>query len=139
MMDKTTRRAGRRIGYFISIVINVVIAYLANAHPGWAAVPFLTEDTTRVLTLFNVSLAVSACANLVYIVHDGPRTKAFGDLVTLGIGLAVVIRLLQVFPFDADGWNTVIRIVLIVGICATAIGLVVALVTLVTGGRRRDS
>jgi hypothetical protein len=31
--------------------------------------------------------------------------KSLGELVTTGIGLAVLVRIWQVFPFDFAGWS----------------------------------
>jgi hypothetical protein len=60
---------------------------------------------------------------------------AAGGIVTTAIGLAAVVRLLQVFPFDfgddGSGWALVARIVLWLGIVGPAIGIVVNLVALV--------
>ncbi len=126
--------ASRRVGYVISALFNAVALYVINVWPGWDAVPFLTADTRQVLGIVNASLIVSLVVNLVYVVHDPPWLKSFGDLVTLGIGLAVLIRLLQVFPVDFTGysfdWALVIRILLVVGLVGTAIGIVVQLVSL---------
>jgi hypothetical protein len=122
----------RRTGYLIAGVLNALLAYAINVWPGWRAVPFLTEDTSRVLGLVNLSLVVGLVANLVYLLDDPPRFKAFGDLVTTVIGLAVLVRIWQVFPFDFSGyaftWALLVRIALVVGIVGAAIGMLVLLV-----------
>jgi hypothetical protein len=46
-----------------------------------------------VLGLVNLSLAAGLVANLVYLVGDAPVVKSPGDLVTTGIGLAVLVRI----------------------------------------------
>jgi hypothetical protein len=140
----TERRAGaavgRRLGYIIAIVINAAILYAANRSPGWDVVPFLTDRTPEVLGLVNASLIAGIVANFVYVVWDPPRLHALGDLGTLSIGITAMTRIWQVFPFDFSAysfnWEVVARILLGLGIAGSAIGIIVALVTLVRGGRR---
>jgi len=103
--------------------------------PGWQEVHFLTDDTGQVLWLVNLSLVVSVAANAVYIAHDPAWLKSIGDLVTTGIGLAVLARLWQVFPFDFSGysvnWGALARFVLVVAIVGSIIGIVVQVVSLI--------
>ena len=56
------------------------------------------------------------------------------------IGLAAMVRIWQVFPFSFEQggfpWETVFRWFLAIGIVGSAIGIVVALVSLVRGTHR---
>jgi hypothetical protein len=126
--------AARRAGYLIAAGIHVVLLYLMNVSPGWEAVPFLTGDARQVLALVNVSLVAGLVCNLVYVLGDPAWLKSLGDLLTTGIGLAVLVRLWQVFPFDfgdsAVDWALAVRAVLAIGIVGSAIGIVVQLVSL---------
>jgi hypothetical protein len=74
-------------------------------------------------------------ANALYLVHDPAWLKALGDLATTGVGIAVLVRFWQVFPFDfgdaSFDWALLARIMIVLGIIGSAIGLVVALVRLV--------
>jgi hypothetical protein len=96
MNTRTARRrpsrAARTFGYSIAVVVNAVLLYLVNVRPGWRAVPLLTEDTSRILVLLNLSLVAGIVTNLVYMVDDAPRWKAFWDLVADGISLAVLVH-----------------------------------------------
>ncbi|AGL16924.1 hypothetical protein [Actinoplanes sp. N902-109] len=129
--------AARRTGYVIAAAVNVVLLYLINGHPGWAAVPFLTGDFGTVVGLMNVSLIVAVVVNGLQVLHDPPRVVAFGSLVTTGIGLAVLIRLWQVFPFyfgDGEFLGTLLaRILLIVLTVGSGIGVLVQFRDLVRG------
>lgn len=132
---------GRRAGYLVGIVVDAVLLYLINGWPGWDEVPFLTEDTTRVLGWVNASIIAGVVTNAVYLVADPPRSKALGDLVVNSIGLYALVRIWQVFPFDFpdDGsvpWDLIARTVLVVAIAGTIIALIVAVVRLLTGRRR---
>jgi ABC-type thiamin/hydroxymethylpyrimidine transport system permease subunit len=138
----------RRTGYAIAAAINPALAYAINVRPGWQTVSFLTEDTRQLLGLVNLSLAAGLAANLVYLAHNPPWVKALGDLVTTGIGLAVLVRVWQVFPFDFGSysfdWALLVRVLLVIAGAGAAIGLLVQLVLLAhrladlpahTGGR----
>lgn len=146
-LTEPTRRpsvATRRVGYVVTVVCDATLLYLINVWPGWKAVSFLTEDTHQVLGLVNLSLAAGLVANLVYLAQDAPLLKALGDLVTTGIGLAVLARIWQVFPFDFTGWSVdwswLVRVVLGVGIVGSLIGIAVQVASLLrqaaNGGAR---
>ncbi|WP_432825513.1 hypothetical protein [Dactylosporangium sp. CA-092794] len=130
----------RRFGYAIAVFINLVILYVLNVRPEWQAAPFLTDATPRVLVLVNLSLLAGIIANAIYIAADGPWVKTLGDLTTTTIGLAVLIRIWQVFPFDFTAWTfdwaLAARIVLVVALIGTGIALfaqAVALLRLAVG------
>ena len=144
MATTTTRSrpgpAARRSGYVVAAVVNGLVLYLVNRRPGWDALPFLTPQTTQVLGLVNASIIAGLVANVVYLFADPPRLRSLGDLVTTGIGLAAMVRIWQVWPisFEPGGfpWDTVLRWLVAIGIVGSAIGIVVALVTLVRGTHR---
>jgi hypothetical protein len=117
--------AARRAGYAIAAAINGVMLYLVNGRPGWDAIPFLT-DVDRVLPWINAALVMATAANLIYLIVPGRRFVAAGGLVTTGLGVAVLIRLWQVFPFDFGrdaGWTMVVRAVLLLAIVGSVIAL----------------
>ncbi len=137
---KTTRRpsvAARRTGYVFAVLINAALLFGVNVWPAWDALPFLSNDFTQVLGLVNTTLVVSIVANVVYLFKDTTWVKALGDVVTLSVGLAAMVQIWQVFPFDFGDatfdWSLVFRIFLGLGIVGSAIAIVVALVSLVTG------
>ena len=124
-------RAARSFGYTVAAVLNTVLLYLVNVRPGWRAVPFLTEDTTRVLVVLNLSLTAGIVANLLYVLHDPPGWKALGDLVTNSISLVVLFRIWAVFPFvfGAPEWTLIARTVLVFAIAGTGIAMLVQAVS----------
>ena len=126
--------AARRVGYLVGIVVSAALLFILNGQPGWQALPFLASDTTQVIGLVNLSLAVSLSVNVVYLFYDPPWLKSLGDLITSGIGLAVAIRIWQVFPFAFHGpaawWSTAVRVLLFVVIAGSAISIVVQAVSL---------
>ena len=124
----------------MAAVINGALLYLVNRRPGWDALPFLTSETPQVLGLVNAAIVAGIVVNLVYLFADPPRLRSLGDLVTTGIGLAAMVRIWQVWPisFTSGGfpWETVARWLVGIGIVGSAIGIVVAIVTLVRGTHR---
>jgi hypothetical protein len=118
-----------------------LLLYLVNVRPGWEGLSFLTDETSQVLDLVNLSLWAGVVANLVYVLVDRPVVKAVGDPVTTAIGLVAIVRVWQVFPFDFGGWwfdaTTLVRVLLVIAAVGSAAAIVVQVVSLVSLGRRR--
>jgi hypothetical protein len=126
--------AARRVGYLIAVAVNAALLYAINVRPGWRTVPFLTDDTVHVLWLVNLSLVVGVVANAIYLTYDPPWWKSLGDLVTTGVGIAVLVRIWQVFPFDFPDspvdWAPLARAVLVVVLVLAGVGGVAQFVSL---------
>lgn len=121
----------------VVILINAGLLYLINRSPGWQAVPFLTDDTPQVLGFVNASIIAGIVANVVYLLSDPGWLRALGDIVTISIGLAALVQLWNVFPFDFGSaeidWELVTRWVIGVGIAGSigsSIGIIVPLTRL---------
>ena len=131
----------RRFGYLVAVGVNLLLFYLINQSPGWQAVPFLTADVEQVLGLVNASLVAGVIANAVYVLADPRWLRALGDIVTTSIGVAAMVRLWQVWPFDFGtstvDWDLVARVVVAVGIVGGAIGILAAVVSFVQACLRR--
>lgn len=132
---RSTPVAAPRAGFIIGASLNIVMWYAVNMWPGWHALPFLADDTRQVLGVVNLSLLAGVIANLVYVLHYAPWLRPLGDLVTTGVGLVAMVRVLQVFPFDFSGFSfdgsSLARVLLIVGILGAAVGIAVQFVKLV--------
>lgn len=128
-------RATRRVGYLVAVAVDLVLLWLVNGWPGWQAVPFLTDDFTRVLGVLNLSLTAGAVANATYLVVDPAWYRALTQAGLDGISVVVLARLLAVFPFDvqtsAHDWTPWLRALLVLGLVGTAIAVVVELVRFV--------
>lgn len=133
MADQTSTRSGS-VG---SVIVNALLLWGINIWPGWQVVPFLTDGMTRVLDLINVSLIAGIIVNLVFVLVRNRAVMALGNLVVLGIGLAAVIRMWEVFPFDFgnswSGWPVLVRVFLVLGIVGSIIGAVAEVVNLFRG------
>jgi hypothetical protein len=124
--QKRPSAGARRVGYGLAVAINSALLLVLNGWPGWRAMPFLTSSTDQVIWLVNLSLAAGIAANIVYMANDASWLKALGDLATTAIALAAAARILQVFPFDlSSGWSTAVRVLLVVAIVGSCIGVLV--------------
>jgi hypothetical protein len=136
--SRATRRrpsaAVRRAGYLIAILINAALLYLINVWPSWHVVPFLTPATTAVLPWINGSIIVGMVANAVYLFVDARWVRAFGDVATTAVGLAALVQVWIVFPFEfnpATPWTLLARLVIALTVAGSAIAIVVQFVTFV--------
>lgn len=121
-----------RAGHVVAVLVNLLILYLVNVRPGWDAVPFLTPETTQVLPWVNASLWVTVVAESLYVAWDTGWFRALGDIVTTGVGLAAIVRMWEVFPLDVSrGWELAARVVLVVAVFGSLIGIGVALARLI--------
>ncbi|PRX44300.1 hypothetical protein B0I33_112178 [Prauserella shujinwangii] len=134
--------SARRSGYLVAALLSGALLYAAHAWPGWAAVPFLTERTDEVLGLVTATLVAGIAANVAYLVRDPRWLRSLGDIVTTSIGLAALVRIWAVFPFDFGdpdvGWALVARVVLGFAVVGSAIGIAVSLVCLVRAAGHRE-
>jgi hypothetical protein len=128
-----TSVARRRWGYVVAIAVNAAMLYAVNVWPSWHVVPMLTAGTRQVLAPIDASLVVGLVVSAGYLAYDPLWLRAAGDLLTAAVGLAALIRLWQVFPFDFTGygaqWTVVLRVVLVVAIAGAAVGILINVVT----------
>ena len=135
--------AARRWGYGVGALVNVALLYAVNIWPGWEVVPFLTAETASVLVLVNLSIISNLTANAVYLVYDAAWLKSLGTVLTTTVGMITLVRIWQVFPFDfgdsSFNWQLVTRILLIIGIVGSDIGIIVAFIAFVKNVVARNS
>lgn len=131
------RRTGRRFGYVVAIVVNVVGLIIVNNVLEWGWLPFLTDDFATVVPWMNVSLTAALAVNVAYLFWDG---WVFRSATRIGLNLITVVvtyQVLRVFPFDfgdySFNWGVVLRILLIVGMVGASIGVLTEMYHLVRG------
>ncbi|MGK3206760.1 hypothetical protein [Amycolatopsis sp. MEPSY49] len=131
----------RRAGYLVGVVLNGVLLVLVNGWPGWDVLPFLTPAFPTVLGLVDLTLLAGLVTGLVQLWQDPEWLVALNGVVTTCAGLAALVRLWQVFPFDFTGssfdWALTARIVLAVGLAGSVIGLLAQVAALIRAGLRR--
>ncbi|MDP1876978.1 MAG: hypothetical protein Q8M17_05425 [Actinomycetota bacterium] len=136
-----SRRAGWRIGYSVAIIVNLLVYCFINVWPGWESLDFVTPAAADVVPLVNISIGVAILVNVVYLVADGTRIKALGEMVSAAVTLVASVVVLSVFPFDfsayAFPWELVTRVVLVIAVVGSAISVLVNLYRLVRGPVRK--
>jgi hypothetical protein len=133
MTERREQPRGTTAGYVAGAVANAVLLAAIHVWPGWQVVPFLTAETTAVLGAVDAALVAGIVVNLVHLVRDPGWLTPVGVMVTTAFGLVATVRVLQVFPFSFGSgfdWASVIRVLLVLGVVGSAIGLLVALVQL---------
>ncbi|PFG43744.1 hypothetical protein ATJ88_2451 [Isoptericola jiangsuensis] len=127
----------RRAGYVVAAGVQVLVLVVLHVWPGWQAAPFLTEATVEVLPAVNASIVAGLVAQLVYVVADPPRLRAFGDVVVTAVGLVAIVTVWDVFPFTFPGqtfdWELLVRILLVLAAVGSVLAILAGLVRLVTG------
>lgn len=127
---------GKRVGYVIAAAFNALFLWIAHQLLDWQWPRFLTDEFADVLPLITVSFVAGIVVNLAYVWYDDPWFKSVGEIVNGAISLAVAIDMYAVFPFDfssyATDWSWLARLVLIVAIVGTSIGVVVEVVRVIT-------
>ena len=120
-----------RLGYLVAVLANAAGLVVLHLWPGWEEIPVLTGNVRSVLGILDAALIVGIAVNVVQLLVKPSWVTAAGSLVTTAVSFAAMVRILQVFPFDlSDGWSTVVRLVLIVGIVGSAVGILALLASL---------
>lgn len=124
--------ANRRVGYVVAAAVNVVVLYVVVNLLAWGWLPFLTDEFASVLPLLRLSLLATIAVNVVYLWYDPPAFRAVVQIVLSVIAVAVALRVYDVYPFDfsryGPAWDVAARVLLILAIIGTIIGIVVEVV-----------
>jgi len=139
--NEETSRASigtRRFGYAIAVGINILLVVVVNNLLGWGWLPWLTPEFEKLLPVINLALGVNIVLNLLYMAHDDTPFKAATQIMVNLIAVVVLLRTLQVYPFDFSAydfpidisaidltWDLVAR--LLIGL--TILGMAIAVVT----------
>ncbi len=131
----TARKTGRKAGYVILAALNTAMLVAINVTPGWRSVDVLTPSTSEIIGWVNLVLAFGLAVNVLYSAYDPLWLLDLGDLATSALGLAALIQIWKVFPFDFSGWpgdwGQIARLVLIVAIVGTVIAIPLQVIGLV--------
>ncbi|HEX2404606.1 MAG TPA: hypothetical protein VHM29_07880 [Acidimicrobiia bacterium] len=131
-----SKEAARRVGYVISIVINVAMLVIVQNLLEWGWLPFLTDEFAEVVPWISLSLIASIVVNIIYQIDDSQIVKSVGQIAVNLISVWVTYTILTVFPFDFSGyqfdWEIVTRVVLILAIVGAGIGALVEAIKLIS-------
>ena len=142
---RDARIAGSAFAVAWSIVLlilfnffNQYIAFYSSETVGgttiWTRQPFFTQDINLWLPILTATLVISALGHIILIIFDKYVLREVIHIVAGGFGLATVIVLLSVFPFDfsvmpnaaiADVAYTGVTIALICICIGIAVGILV--------------
>jgi hypothetical protein len=141
-IDSAKARQNKRIGYIVTIIVNVIVLIILNQLLNWNLFSFLTQDFKNVLPIQNISLATTIIFNVAYLFYDPAWFTSLLGIVTNSLGLAVVIRYLSVFPFDFSeysgfNWTVLARVLLIIGLVGCIIGIIAEALKFVAAIMRR--
>ena len=141
-IDPELKRVGRRFGYGVAVVVNVVMLFVTNNILEWGWLPFLTDDFAEVVPWISFSLLASIVANVVYMFDDDTVIKAGGQIAVNLISVVVTYQILRVFPFDFSNydfnWGIVTRVVLILAMVGAGIGAIAEAVKLTKAAQETE-
>lgn len=116
-------------------VVNGLLLYLVNVWPGWAAVPFLTDDAATVMSVFNISLGVGIIVNIVNAVTDLLSVSAVAEIISSSFAIVVLILTWNVFPFEFDhgvvDWELIVRVVIGFAVAGCLVSIIVQVLLLI--------
>ncbi len=131
--------AARRVGYVFALAFSILFLWIVNNIENWT-VQWVTQSWDNVLPWLQVSAVVNIAVYVAFFFHDSRGFFYVGRLALDGLGIAVSVRLFQVYPFDFQylfgGWswlNPVGRVLLVIGIVGIGIAIILRTVRLCTG------
>jgi hypothetical protein len=136
------KRAGRRFGYGVAIVVNAVLLIAVQNILDWGWLPFLTDDFADVVPWISLGLGTAIVANVVYEFNDTPFIKSTGQILVNLVSIFVTYEIYLVFPFDFSGstfsWEVVMRVLLVLAMVGAGVGVLVEAVKLASSGSRHE-
>lgn len=136
------RKVGRRTGYVIAIVVDLVLLFAVQNILEWGWFPFLTDDFSEIVPWVSFSLLLGAAANVIYMIDDRTMVKSSGQIALNVVNVIVTYQILRVFPFDFSdydfNWGMVTRIVLILAMVGAGIGALAETAKLASAVRARE-
>ncbi len=140
-------RGGRIAGYSIAIFWNLAFLIFFNFYYEYIAVyttegriPIITEGWRAFLPILTIALVASIVGNIVLIIHERYELRQIIDIVTNLLGIAAVITLLYLFPFDFSviphgglslALTPIVTIVLILIAVGIGVGILVRFIKLI--------
>jgi hypothetical protein len=123
------KASAKHLGYGIAVVINIVMLIVVLKILDWGWLSFLTDEFVEVVPWIALSLVASIIVNLIYQFNDTVLVKSTGQIGTNLISIFVTYQVFRVFPFDFSAFDfdpgTVVRVVLILAMVGSAIGVFV--------------
>jgi len=119
---------GKRFGYFLAILINCAMIYIANNLLVWD-VPYLTNDYMRCLWAINLSLAVTIFSNFIFMFFDRKWFHSLMEAVGTVFSFISTYVFWQIFPLDINEiWANWVHIGLVILMAILAFSFVVQII-----------
>lgn len=135
MVEATQSSTAHRLGYALTILINLALLVIVNNILAWGWFSWLTDDFALLLPLLNLSLVATIIVNVAYLAYDTTWFKSVCEMGLLTISITVAVRTFQVFPFDFDGyswnWDATTRLAIACAVIGMSIAIVVHAVKLI--------
>ncbi len=126
--------AGRRLGYVIAIVVDVLLILFINDWPTWRVFPFLTSATPGILWAFDGSLITAVAFTVSLAIAHRAWLLLLRDLVAAAWAIVLFVALLVVYPFRfapaSIDWNILAVFIIVAGIAGATAGFVVQVIRL---------
>jgi hypothetical protein len=152
-------RGGRITGYAFSIFFSTLflvflyyynhyIAFYTKIDGTWERYPLLTGDFDRWLPIAMTAIIAGIVGNIILIIYDGYFFRQVVQMVMDMFGLASVISLLVIFPFDfsvmpgndlSNILNPIVTVVLILIAVGIGIGILVRFIKMIVGLVRKTA
>jgi hypothetical protein len=128
MGSQSSPSGASRFGYFVTILVNIAMIYVANNLLNWGWPPFLTKDYILCLWAANLSFGANIFIHFVFLFFDRrwfrSLMQAFGNV----FGFLSVYVFWRVFPLDLpSGLASMINLGLIIVMGLIALGTLVEL------------
>ncbi len=132
---KTIDFVGAIIGAMIGLVfVNTVLLWSRLTHG------VILDSWANILWAANLSMAVQIIGNLVLAIYRPARLYSFMQAIFAAVGLVSLIVFFNVFPLDfsqiVGSWlNLFFKVILVLAMIGTLIGMIVNLVRTILGTR----
>lgn len=131
------KQLGRRVGYAIAVLVNLVMLAIVQNILDWGWLPFLTGDFAKVVPWISFGLIATIVVNAVYQFNDTLVVKSTGQIGVNLISLFVTYQVWQVFPFDFSAyefnWEVLAQILLVLVMVGAGIGVLAEATKLAAG------
>lgn len=119
-----------------TILVNALLIWLVSGWRHWWDLAWLTDAFTIVQSAIVIMLALSIAASVVLVCVDPAWLQGLLEAFTAAVGLAVMLVVAMVFPFDFDAgtpWTLVVRLAVWAAVIGMALAILVNLVRFVRG------
>lgn len=140
------RRAARKFGYVVAIVVNLILIYVFNNLLRWnwrgfwgprgvLVWPIVTPRWADVLWALNLSISVSIVSYILLLLYDPLWLRQLAEIIRNLFGILVLYMFYAVFPFDFgyEMIDKIVRWALLLAILGTVLGTTIQFFKMITG------